>query len=151
FDDRGWVVAQAPEHVIENLKLAGKATRDGKKVVKRQPPDRNFVNWDKNTFARLMAAPPERLTSRFQITHAMLLNVLSPEGDGCRAMERIISACHESPRAKQALLKRGWQLFRALVERKIIEFIPRSAAGAYLRVNVELQDDFSMDQTLSLY
>ncbi|HXI50981.1 MAG TPA: DUF3516 domain-containing protein, partial [Candidatus Saccharimonadales bacterium] len=151
FDDRGWVVAQAPEHVIENLKLAGKAARDGKKVVKRQPPDRNFVNWDKNTFARLMAGPPERLTSRFQITHAMLLNVLSREGDGCRAMQRIISACHESPRAKQALLKRGWQLFRALVDRKIIGFIPRTAAGAYLRVNVELQDDFSMDQTLSLY
>jgi superfamily II RNA helicase len=151
FDDRGWVVAQAPEHVIENLKLAGKAARDGKKVVKRQPPDRNFVNWDKNTFARLMVAPPERLTSRFQITHAMLLNVLSREGDGCRAMQRIISACHESPRAKQALLKRGWQLFRALVDRKIIGFIPRTAAGAYLRVNVELQDDFSMDQTLSLY
>jgi hypothetical protein len=37
------------------------------------------------------------------------------------------------------------------VERKIIEFIPRTDDGAYLRVNVDLQDDFSMDQTLSLY
>jgi len=42
-------------------------------------------------------------------------------------------------------------LFRALVERKIIEFIPRTAEGAKLRVNVALQDDFSMNQTLSLY
>ena len=65
FDDQGWVVAQAPEHVIENLKLAEKSARDGKKTVKRQPPEKNFVNWDKNTFARLMAAPPERLVSRF--------------------------------------------------------------------------------------
>ena len=65
FDDRGWVVAQAPEHAIENLKLAGKAARDGKKAVKRQPPDRNFANWDKNTFLRLMAAPPERLSFPF--------------------------------------------------------------------------------------
>lgn len=32
-----------------------------------------------------------------------------------------------------------------------MEFIPKTAEGAYLRVNVELQDDFSMDQTLSLY
>jgi len=63
FDDRGWVVAQAPEHAIENLKLAEKSARDGKKTVKRQPPDKNFVNWDKNTFARLMAAPPERSRS----------------------------------------------------------------------------------------
>ncbi|HZL42423.1 MAG TPA: DEAD/DEAH box helicase, partial [Verrucomicrobiae bacterium] len=47
FDNKGWVVAQAPEHAIENLKLAEKAARDGKKTVKRQPPERNFVNWDK--------------------------------------------------------------------------------------------------------
>jgi superfamily II RNA helicase len=46
FDDQGWVVAQAPEHVIENLKLAEKSASSGKKTVKRQPPERNFVNWD---------------------------------------------------------------------------------------------------------
>ena len=57
FDDRGWVVAQAPEHAIENLKLGEKAARDGKKIVKRKPPEKNFVNWDKNTFIRLMGAP----------------------------------------------------------------------------------------------
>ena len=33
FDDIGFVVAQAPEHVIENLRLGEKA-KDGKKVVK---------------------------------------------------------------------------------------------------------------------
>src|SRR5208282_3485529 len=43
------------------------------------------------------------------------------------------------------------QLFRSLLDRKIIEFIPKTAEGAYLRVNVELQDAFSMDQALSLY
>ena len=172
FDDRGWVVAQAPEHVIENLKLAEKAARDGKKSVKRQPPEKNFVNWDKNTFLRLIAAPPERLTSRFQVTHGMLLNVLSRDGDGCRAMQQLISRCHETPRQKQAHTKRAWQLFRSLLDRKIVEFInPRGARTAEsaspssshadmavrapserkLRVNVELQEDFSMDQALSLY
>lgn len=151
FDDRGWVVAQAPEHVIENLKLAEKAARDGKKSVKRQAPEKNFVNWDKNTFTRLMASPPERLVSRFQISHSMLLNVLSRPGDGCRAMQELIRRCHDTPRQKQAHIKRAWQLFRSLVDRKIIEFIPRTAEGAYLRVNVALQDDFSMDQALSLY
>lgn len=157
FDDKGWVVAQAPEHVIENLKLAEKSARDGKKTVKRQPPDRNFVNWDKNTFLRLIAAPPERLTSRFQVTHGMLLNVLSREGDGCAAMQHLIRDCHESPRQKKEHTKRAWQLFRSLVERKIVEFIPPRIGASTgtplrkLRVNVELQDDFSMDQTLSLY
>ena len=151
FDDRGWVVAQAPEHVIENLKLAEKSARDGKKSVKRQAPEKNFVNWDKNTFTRLMVAPPERLVSRFQISHGMLLNVLSRPGDGCRAMQDLIRRCHDTPRQKQAHIKRAWQLFRSLVDRKIIEFIPRTAAGAYLRVNITLQEDFSMDQALSLY
>lgn len=151
FDDRGWVVAQAPEHFIENLKLAEKSARDGRKTVKRQPPEKNFVNWDKNTFLRLIAAPPERLTSRFQVTHGMLLNVLSRKGDGCRAMQKLIHDCHESPKAKKAHRDRAWQLFRSLVDRKIVEFVPKTEAGAYLRVNVDLQDDFSMDQALSLY
>jgi superfamily II RNA helicase len=151
FDNQGWVVAQAPEHVIENLKLSEKSARDGKKTVKRQPPEKNFINWDKNTYLRLMAAPPERLVSRFQVSHGMLLNVLSRKGDGCLAMQRLIRDSHETPRQKQAHVKRAWQLFRSLIDRKIIEIIPRTAEGSYLRVNVELQEDFSMDQALSLY
>jgi hypothetical protein len=151
FDDRGWVIAQAPEHVIENLKLAEKTARDGKKTVKRQAPEKNFVNWDKNTYIRLIAAPPERLVSRFAVTHAMLLNVLSRKGDGCAAMQKLIRDSHETPRQKQAHIKRAWQLFRSLLDRKIVEFIPQTEEGIYLRVNVELQDDFSMDQVLSLY
>ena len=150
FDDRGWVVAQAPEHVVENLKLAEKAAK-GKKVVKRKPPDHNFVNWDKNTYLRLIAAPPERLTSRFQVTHGMLLNVLSRRGDGCNAMRDLIRRCHDSPKEKKLHFQRAWQLFRSLLNRKIIELVPPSEDGSYLRVNVQLQEDFSMDQELSLY
>ena len=127
FDDTGWVVAQAPEHVIENLKLEEKAARDGKKITKRKAPDKNFVNWDKQTFLRLINAQPERLTSQFQVTHGMLLNVLSRPTDGCRAMQEIIERSHESPKAKKAHFKRGWQLFRSLVGHKVIELL-RDAA-----------------------
>ena len=150
YDNVGWVVAQAPEHVVENLKLEAKAARDGKKVVKRKPPDRNFVNWDRNTFQRLIDAAPEKLQSRFQVSHGMLLNVLSREGDGCRAMQAIIRHCHEGPASKRALRQRAWQLFRALVSKGIVELPPRGAAK-HLRVNLALPDDFSMDQALSLY
>src|SRR5204862_3381261 len=149
--DVGWVVAQAPEHVVENLKLEEKSARDGKKVVKRKPPDKNFVNWDKQTFARLIAAAPERLSSRFQVTHGMLLNVLSRPGDGCRAMRQLIARSHESPKQKQAHIKRGWQLFRSLFERGITEILPKTTDGVHLRVNVELPENFSMDRALSLY
>jgi len=151
FDDTGWVVAQAPAHAIENLLLERKQAGGGKKFVKRKPPERNFVNWDEKTFARLLAAPPERLTSQFQVTHGMLLNVLSRPTDGCRAMQELIRHSHEMPKAKKALTRRGWQLFRALVERGIIEFIPQTIEGAKVRVNVALQEDFSMNQTLSLF
>lgn len=151
FDDRGWVVVQAPEHVIENIKLEEKEARSGKKSVKHKAPEKNFVNWDKKTFARLIAAPPERLISRFQVSHGMLLNVLSRKTDGCTAMRNLIRNSHETPKAKKLHTQRAWQLFRSLLERKIVEFIPRTPEGAHLRVNVELQDDFSMDQVLSLY
>jgi superfamily II RNA helicase len=151
FDDRGWVIAQAPEHVVENRKLEEKAARDGKKVVKRKPPEKHFVNWDQNTFTRLIGAPPEPLVSRFQVSHGMLLNVLSRPENGCEVMRTLLDQCHEGPKSKKALRTRAWQLFRALVDRKVVEFIPKTETGSYLRVNVDLQDDFSMNQTLSLY
>jgi hypothetical protein len=151
FDDRGYVVAQAPEHVIENLRLAEKAARDGRKFVKRKPPEFNYVDWDQAAFARLTTAPPEPLVSRFQVTHGMLLNVLSRPTDGCDAMRRLIRDSHEPAGAKAAHRKRAWQLFRSLVDRGIVELVEPGPDGAKVRVNVDLQDDFSMDQVLSLY
>jgi superfamily II RNA helicase len=150
FDEVGFVVAQAPEHFIENLKLEEKA-KDGKKVVRRKPPEHNFANWDLQTFKRLMGAPPERLLSRFDVSHGMLLNVLSRPGDGCRAMQALIRESHETERARKAHFRRAWQLFRALVARGIVEITPRRENGSRVRVNVDLQEDFSMDHALSLY
>jgi hypothetical protein len=150
FDDVGFVVAQAPEHFIENLKLDDKA-KGGKKVVKRKPPEHNFANWDLATFKRLIDAPPERLTSRFEVSHGMLLNVLSRRGDGCRAMQALIRDSHETDRAKKGHFRRAWQLFRSLVDRGIVQIVPRNEYGSRVRVNVELQEDFSMNQALSLY
>ncbi len=158
FDDHGYVAAQAPEHVIDNLKLAAKTAQSGKKFVKRQPPEKGYVPWDKGTFERLIAASPERLVSRFQVTHAMLLNVLGRPGDGCAAMRRLITDSHESGKDKASHRKRAFQLFRSLVERGIVEITPGSGGGggsavrkAKLHVNVDLQQNFSMDQALSLY
>jgi hypothetical protein len=66
-------------------------------------------------------------------------------------MQRLLRDSHETGVVKAALRKRAWQLFRSLVARRVVEFIPMTDEGARLRVNVDLQDDFSMDQTLSLY
>ncbi len=150
FDDLGYVVAQAPEHAIENLKLEEKA-KEGKKVVKRKPPEHNFANWDLATFKRLMGASPERLTSRFEVSHGLLLNVLSRRSDGCRAVQKLIRESHEPERAKKTHFRRAWQLFRALVDRGIVEIVPRTPDGSRVIVNADLQEDFSMDHALSLY
>ncbi len=127
YDDTGYVVVQAPEHVVENKRAEEKAAHDPKKkkkLVKQSAPD-GAVVWDAKTFERLRTAPPEELTSHFDVSHGMLLLVLSRESDGCRAMQRLIRDSHETEHRKRGLRKRGWQLFRALVDRKIVEILPR--------------------------
>ena len=174
YDDKGYVIAQAPEYMIENKRAEEKAAGDPKKqkkLVKQRAPE-GSVGWDIKTFERLQTAPSEGLVSRFDISHGMLLLVLSRESDGCRAMRQLITDCHETPHKKRALRTRAWQLFRALVDRQIVEFLPRSGERQQavpsglprsgerqqadpsvrkLRVNLELQDDFSLHQALSLY
>src|SRR5262249_31489319 len=72
FDDHGTVVAQAPEHVIENLRMEAKALGDPakkRKLVRKKPPERGYVHWDRSTFDRLKSSAPENLVSRFSVTH----------------------------------------------------------------------------------
>jgi superfamily II RNA helicase len=154
FDDRGFVVALAPEHVIENKKLEAKAAADPKKkkkLVKKSPPTKGYVHWDEETFAALQKAPPEPLQANFAMTHGVLLNVLSRDGDGCRAMREIIRDSHQTESEKAALRRQGFALFRSLVDREIVEIYPEGRRGPKLGLNIELQDDFSLHQTLSLY
>lgn len=154
FDTKGSVVAQAPEYVIENLKLAQKALANPKKkFVRAKPPEKGFVPWNKETFDKLVSAPPEKLTSQFKVSHGMLLNVLARTGtNGCHAMKDIVRNSHESPIMKTRHRKRAFQLFRALVDRKIVEIIPKEDRRyTSVRVNLDLQDDFSLNQTLSLF
>jgi len=154
FDDIGYVVALAPAHVIENKRKEAKAGGDPKKlrkIVKSKAPTRGFVPWDEDTYLKLQKADPEPLELSFDVSHGMLLNVLSREGDGCGAMRKLIRDCHEPESKKPKLRSRAFQLFRALVERDIIEINPERGAEQKLRVNVDLQDEFSLNQTLSLW
>jgi superfamily II RNA helicase len=154
FDDRGLVVAQAPEHVIENLRLAAKAS--GKKFQRKQPPQKGYVHWDATTFERLQSRPPEPLESRFQVTHGMLINLLQadevwPKGGYGRLVELILRS-QESDNAKRRHRRRAAQIFRALRGAEIID-VERFAEGkgAYVEVSQELQRDFSLYHTLSLF
>lgn len=150
FDDRGSVVAQAPEHVIENLVAARKAVGDPKKLKKlrpKKPPEHGYAHWDAQTFERLRTSPPEPLVSRFRVSHGMLLNVLCREQEnGCRAMKQLLRSCHDKPEQKRRHARSALALFRALVEADIVSLVPGG-----VRVNADLQQDFSLNQALSLY
>jgi len=163
FDDRGWVVAQAPEHVIENLALEQKAAQ-GKKVVKKKPPEKGYAHWDDKTFERLQTAAPEKLDSRFDVTHGMLLQLLrapggtgTGEGGGYRRLLEIIGASHESDWNKRRLKRKAAILVRTLRRAGIVSVVPfvaawpKTRAGSTLAVHDDLQLDFAMYRPLSLY
>ncbi len=155
FDDRGYVVAQAPEHVIENLRLEAKAGDDPvkkKRIVRKRPPDHGYVHWDRAAYDKLIASSPESLVSRFTITHGTVLQVLSREHeDGCRALYRLVRDCHESPKGKKLVATRGRQLVRSLLEARLIEPGRTPEGGRRVHVEASLQANFSMHQALSLY
>jgi superfamily II RNA helicase len=151
FDVRGTVVAQAPAHVIENRRLAAKQAA-GKKVVMHKPPTKGFVHWDKGTFERLIGGTPEPLQSRFEVTHGMLLNCLQSGGNGYRKLVQVVARSHGSDRQKRDQRRRAAACFRALRRAHVLEVVPyESVRGRLVEVNAELQRDFSLNQTLSLY
>jgi superfamily II RNA helicase len=142
--------------VIENKRMEMKAGDDPKKrrkLVRKNPPEKGFVMWTKDTFDKLLTADPEPLQSQFQVSHGMILNVLARPQDGCRDMRSLLNACHDTPHQKERHRKVAFQMFRSLVERKIIEFTEKDPETSRrgLRIHVDLQEDFSIHHALALY
>ena len=155
YDNAGTVVAQAPAHVIENLKLAAKASNNPakkRKMVKKKPPSRGYVAFNRATFEGLIAGKPEALSSHFRVSHSMLLNVIGrPEG-GCAAMKQLLRTNHEKPSSKHRIAKTAISMFRSLVEANVISLV--EVPGQFARravVNQELQQEFSLVHVLSLF
>ena len=154
FDERGFVVAQAPEHVIERKKKA----ESGGKRPKPSPVPKGMIAWNRDTFERLVERPPEMLESRFDVSHGMLVNVLqrrAPEfgpGQGYRDLLALVLRSHERDASKRRLRRRAAALFRSLRHAGIVE-VARDARsgrlGAWVREDLQL--DFSLHQVLSLY
>jgi superfamily II RNA helicase len=152
FDTTGRVVVQAPEHVIENSKALAKAGDDPKKrrkVVRRKPPE-GMVSWGQPTFDRLIVAEPEPLRSSFAVSHAMLLNVISRPGDAFAAMKHLLTDNHEDRAAQRKHISRAIAIYRALLAGGVVERLPEpDADGRWVRLTVDLQEDFALNQPLS--
>jgi superfamily II RNA helicase len=154
FDTAGFVVAQAPEHVVENEKALAKAGDDPKKrrkVVRKKAPE-GFVNWGENTFEKLIGSDPEPLTSRFRVTHAMLLSVIARPGNAFEAMRRLLEDNHEPRKNQLRHIRRAIAIYRSLLDGGIVERLTEpDAEGRIVRLTVDLQQDFALNQPLSTF
>jgi len=151
FDTAGTVVAQAPEHVIENERALIRAgdPKKRRKVVRKVPP-KGFVSWGRPTFERLVAAEPEPLTSSFAVSHAMLLNVVERPGDAFVAMRRLLTDNHEDRPAQIRHIRRAIAIYRALLAAGVVERLAEpDEQGRTVRLTVDLQLDFALNQPLS--
>jgi superfamily II RNA helicase len=161
FDERGYVVAQAPEHVIENLKLEQKK-QAGKKVVRKSPPAKGYVHWDRATFDRLCTSPPEPLESRFQVTHGMILHLLQAEAQtsarddpgpqGYARLVRMVRRSHGNEGSKRIHLRTAAASCRRLRAAGLVRLVRGNQYLApHLEVAKDLQRDFSLHHTLALW
>ncbi len=155
FDTMGTVIALAPDHVIENHKAAQKAaerTAQDKKVrkIQKKKPPPGQVSWGEPTFERLVHAPPEPLTSSFTVTHSMLLNVLDRPGDGRAALHRLLTENYETPTRQSEHVARAEELFAALLDAEVVEELDEpDDFGRTVRVTIDLQETFALDQPLA--
>ena len=152
YDTVGTVVAEAPDHEVENARLLARAGDDAKKrkrIVRKQPPE-GFVGWSEKSFERLQTAQPEALTSHFVVTHSMLLNVVSRPGDAFAAMRHLLEDNHEPRDRQRKHILRAIAIYRALRDSGVVEELPEpDAEGRRVRVVGDLQLDFALNQPLS--
>ncbi|WP_412163262.1 DEAD/DEAH box helicase [Curtobacterium flaccumfaciens] len=146
YDTEGDVVAEAPEHDIENARAVAKAGDDPKKKnkIKRKKAPEGFVSWGQASFERLIAAEPEPMVSRMRITHAMVLSVVARGGDAFADVRSLVYDNHE-PRSRQlAMARRALVIARTLINARVIEKVD----GAY-RLTVDIAPNFALNQPLS--
>ncbi|MBS4753731.1 DUF3516 domain-containing protein [Nocardioides sp. zg-ZUI104] len=161
FDTAGYVVVQAPEHIIENEKAKAKAAaknaamseaqrakRSSKAQLKKPPP--GTVVWSEQTFDKLVAGRPEPLKSQMKVDNAMLVNVLSREEDAFTVLRRLITDNHEDRRSQLRLAKRAVRLARSLVASEVLTRLdePDQYGRRYV-LTEQLPFDFALNQPLS--
>lgn len=147
FDTAGEVVAEGPEHEIENARGEAKAGVDPKarkKLVKKRAPE-GFVNWGEGSFERLIAAEPETLTSSMTITAAMLINVIGRDGgDPFTDVRALVFDNHEPWPRQLELARRALGIYRTLKDAGVVEVVDGTP-----RLTLDLQPNFALNQPLS--
>ena len=151
FDTEGVVIAEAPEHEIENHKAEVKAAGDPKKLkkIKKKRPPENFVNWNEDTFKKLVDSVPEQLTPRMRITHSMVLAEVEQGGNARARVDQLIDDSLQPDEEKAKLHVRAAEVLQTLVDAGVVvRDVDENGQDAY-SVTMDLPEDFALDQPLS--
>jgi len=100
----------------------------------------------------MVGGDPEPLDSSFDVTHQMVLNVLSRPGDGGADLRWLLTHNHEPRKRQRQHIRRAIGVYRSLRDAGIVEELDEpDDEGRLVRIGVDLQDDFALHQPLSLF
>ena len=151
FDTEGVVIAEAPEHEIENHKAEVKAAGDPKKLkkIKKKRPPENFVNWNEDTFNKLIDSVPEQLTPRMRITHSMVLAEVEQGGNARVRVDQLIEDSLQPAEEKVKLHVRAAEVLQTLIDADVVVHEVDEDGEDVYSVTMDLPEDFALDQPLS--
>ena len=151
FDTEGVVIAEAPEHEIENHKAEVKAAGDPKKLkkIKKKRPPENFVNWNEDTFNKLIESVPEQLTPRMRITHSMVLAEVEQGGNARARVDQLIEDSLQPAEEKVKLHVRAAEVLQTLIDADVVVHEVDEDGEDVYSVTMDLPEDFALDQPLS--
>lgn len=151
FDTEGVVIAEAPEHEIENHKAEVKAAGDPKKLkkIKKKRPPENFVNWNEDTFNKLIDSVPEQLTPRMRITHSMVLAEVEQGGNARARVDQLIEDSLQPAEEKVKLHVRAAEVLQTLIDADVVVHEVDEDGEDVYSVTMDLPEDFALDQPLS--
>ena len=151
FDTEGVVIAEAPEHEIENHKAEVKAAGDQKKLkkIKKKRPPENFVNWNEDTFNKLIESVPEQLTPRMRITHSMVLAEVEQGGNARARVDQLIEDSLQPAEEKVKLHVRAAEVLQTLIDADVVVHELDEDGEDVYSVTMDLPEDFALDQPLS--
>ncbi|KQR98764.1 DEAD/DEAH box helicase [Williamsia sp. Leaf354] len=160
YDDRGYVVAQAPEHDVENARATARAGDDPKKLkkIQRKKAPEGFVSWGEPTFERLIAAPPEPLRSHFRVSTSMVIDVIARPANCFTAMRHLLECNHEPRERQRRHILRAIEIYRGLLTAGLVEPIDPWTAepsdtpgGKTVRLTADLPANFALSNPLSSF
>ncbi|APT84902.1 DEAD/DEAH box helicase [Corynebacterium aquilae] len=153
FDTVGYVVIEAPEHEIENVRLRKRAGGDEKKLkkLKKKSAPAGRVSWTDSTYERLTVAEPEQLVSQFRVSNSMVLNLLARGGDTGQVFGNLLRGSHNTRAKQNQDIRTTIELVRGLLSSGVAQRVehPGQDPAVTYELCEDIQRDFALNQPLA--